>query len=267
MLVGKVNHGASATASLVLASAATTGTITGLGTQFLGFKTVTENTGSKWVATGANSLGGTTALTIDGTFTDTGSLVASGKVTVGGTLAISGAGTVQLSNGVTLQKRSVLTASSTGSIEVGATGGAAKGVVTVDAGATLVGAGTIRNTVVDKGSIDAKGGTLTIAGSISGTGAPSRSLAMLCSRSAARRVSPGSHSWRGVTRRRSFGAPTLVSSTLSGFAATDTIDLLGFTASKLAFAGHTLTVHGSGGSVAHLNFAGTYKTAQFAFGL
>ncbi len=265
VLVGKVGHGTSATASLVLASAASTGTITGLGTQFLGFKTVTENTGAKWVATGANRLGGTTALTIDGTFTDTGSFVASGKVTVGGTLATSGTGTVQLSNGVTLLKKSVLTAASTGSIEVGAIGGAAKGVVTVDAGATLVGAGTIRNTVVDKGSIDAKGGTLTIAGSISGTGAVSITSNAVLSIGGSAGVT-GLTFLAGGHETASFGAPTLVSSTLSGFAATDTIDLLGFTASKLAFAGHTLTVHGSGGSVAHLNFAGTYKTAQFAFG-
>ena len=265
VLVGKVGHGTSATASLVLASAASTGTITGLGTQFLGFKTVTENTGAKWVATGANSLGGTTALTIDGTFTDTGSLVASGKVTVGGTLSTSGTGTVQLSNGVTLLKKSVLTAASTGSIEIGAIGGVAKGVVTVDAGATLVGAGTIRNTVVDKGSIDAKGGTLTLTGSISGTGAVSITSNAVLSIGGSAGVT-GLTFLAGGHETASFGAPTLVSATFSGFAATDTIDLLGFTASKLAFAGHTLTVHGSGGSVAHLNFAGTYKTAQFAFG-
>jgi hypothetical protein len=40
---------------------------------------------------------------------------------------------------------------------------------------------------------------------------------------------------------------------------------VGFTATKLAFAGHTLTVDGTGGSVAHLNFAGTFHTSDFAF--
>jgi hypothetical protein len=62
-----------------------------------------------------------------------------------------------------------------------------------------------------------------------------------------------------------FGVPTSVSSTIAGFGMTDTIDLAGFVATKLAFAAHTLTVDGKGGSVAHLNFAGSYVTKDFAF--
>jgi hypothetical protein len=62
-----------------------------------------------------------------------------------------------------------------------------------------------------------------------------------------------------------FGVPTSVSSTIAGFGKSDTIDLAGFVATKLAFAGQTLTVTGKGGSVAHLTFARSYVTKDFAF--
>ncbi len=68
-----------------------------------------------------------------------------------------------------------------------------------------------------------------------------------------------------ATRSAAFGAPTKVSATIAGFAKTDTIDLLGFAATKLVFAGHTLTVDGKGGSVAHLTFAASYTTKDFTF--
>ena len=47
--------------------------------------------------------------------------------------------------------------------------------------------------------------------------------------------------------------------------AATTLDLHDFVATKLAFAGHTLTADRSGGSAAHLLFIGTFHTQDFAF--
>jgi hypothetical protein len=260
---GKVN-GTSAASALVLASAASVGVIAGLGTSFAGFKTVTEAAGAKWTVTGTNSLAGTTSLTVNGALTDTGSLTVAGPATVKGALATSGTGTVRLEHGPSLLKGSVLQTASKGSIEIGTAGGAATGVVTVDKGSSLSGAGTIKNSVVDKGGIDATGGGLTITGSLTGTGAASISSHSVLTVDGKAAVA-GIKFLSGGHEIAVFATPTAVSSTLSGFAASDTIELAGFTATKLSFAGHTLTVDGKGGSVAHLNFAASYVTKDFSF--
>jgi hypothetical protein len=56
VLVGKAG-GSLATSALVLASAGSTGTTSGLGTKFTGFKMITKNATAKWTLTGANSQG------------------------------------------------------------------------------------------------------------------------------------------------------------------------------------------------------------------
>jgi hypothetical protein len=262
VLTGKVAGGG--TGVLVLASAAGVGTISGLGSQFAGFKTVTENAGAKWSVTGVNSLAAATKLAVNGTLTDAGRLTAAGPVTVKGVLQTSGTGTVQLRDGLTLQSGATLATAAKGSIEVGTKGGAAKGVVTVDAGATLVGAGTIKSAIVDSGTIVVSGGTLTLASSISGAGSVSISSHSVLSAAGQLGVSKLAF-LAGGSETATLGVPTNVGATIAGFIKSDTIDLVGFTATKLAFAGHTLTVDGTGGSVAHLNFAGTYKLSQFAF--
>ena len=262
MFTGKVS-GSSATATL-LASAASVGRIAGLGSSFAGFKAVTENAGARWTVTGANSLASTTALTVNGALTDAGSLVAAGAATVAGTLATTGTGKVQLGGGLTLQSRSVLLAAGTGSIEIGTAGGAAKGVVTVDKGALLTGAGTIKSSVVDRGGIEASGGRLTVAGSLIGTGAVSISSHSVLAVNG-KMAAAGLTFLSGGSETAVFSTPTAVSSTLAGFAVSDTIDLVGFVKATDTFVGHTLTIHGAGGSVAHLHFAGSYATKDFAF--
>ncbi len=263
VFAGTVNGG-SATSALVLASAASVGGIAGLGTSFAGFAMVTEAAHARWAVTGPNSLASTTMLTVNGALTDAGSLTAAGAATVAGTLATTGTGKVQLGDGLTLQSRSVLLTASAGSIEIGTAGGAAVGVVTVDKGALLSGAGTIKNSVVDNGGIQASGGRLTVTGGVTGTGAvsiSSRAVLTVDGKMAA----VGLTFLSGGHETAVFATPTAVTSTLAGFAASDTIDLGGFVATKLSFAGHTLTVDGKGGGVAHLTFGGAYMTKDFAF--
>jgi hypothetical protein len=146
----------------------------------------------------------------------------------------------------------------------GTAGAAAKGLVTVDNGALLSGAGTIKQAAVDQGTLNAVGGTLTLASSIIGTGSVSISSNSVLSVSGKIGVT-GLSFLAGGHETAIAGAPTGVTATLSGFAATDTIDLRGFVKATDAFVGHTLTIHSTGGSVAHLNFAASYVTKDFAF--
>jgi hypothetical protein len=132
----------------------------------------------------------------------------------------------------------------------------------VDAGATLSGAGTVGSPIVDEGSIVAKGGALRLADRISGAGSvaiTSHAVLSVAGMEAAAKL----NFLAGGSETAIFGAPTAVRSTIAGFMKSDTIDLVGFVVSKLAFAGHTLTLDAKGGSVAHLNFAGSYLTKQF----
>jgi hypothetical protein len=91
------------------------GTLSGLGSQYTGFSTFTEDSGANWLLAGSNSFGGTAA--------------------IGGTLAI--AGSLAVSNGVSLTGR--LT------VEAGASLGASYGAISVTAssGAYLLVHGTV----------------------------------------------------------------------------------------------------------------------------
>jgi hypothetical protein len=66
---------------------------------------------------------------------------------------------------------SALTTDGTATVEIGQAGSAARGAVTVDAGAVLSGAGAVnpQGLIVDNGTITASGGTLVL-GAVSGTG-------------------------------------------------------------------------------------------------
>ncbi len=95
---GNVIGSPAADSTMVLASAASAGTISGLGTQFINFEQTKIDAGANWVLTGANTLADQTVLTNDGTVTiDAGALtvddlLGSGRVVVasGGTVTTTG---------------------------------------------------------------------------------------------------------------------------------------------------------------------------------
>ncbi len=80
-------------ASLDLAGTAQ-GTISGLGTSFVGFAAVNEAQGAKWTASGSNTIAAQTTLGVDGTLSATGMFSDSGTVTIGGAGDLIGAGTL-----------------------------------------------------------------------------------------------------------------------------------------------------------------------------
>ncbi len=121
-------------------------------------------------------------------------------------IATAGIGKVQLGQGLTLAAGSTLITSTKGSVEVGLAGGAAKHVVTVDKSWLLSGAGTIEQAVVDQGTLNATGGTLTLASSITGLGSISISSNSVLS--VGGRVGASGLDFLGSNATAVFGAPT-----------------------------------------------------------
>src|SRR5262249_54140565 len=105
---GTVSAGG-ATSTLELAKSPTTGTVSGLGTKFAGFATITEDKGATWAVSGStNKIANTTKLTVNGTMSVSGSLIDHGPLTLNGTLKTSGTGTIQLAGGAVMHAGSRL---------------------------------------------------------------------------------------------------------------------------------------------------------------
>jgi hypothetical protein len=120
---GAVFNGKVLADSLVL-SGTTAGTLSGLGTQFIDFGTLTESAGSTWILSGAESLSAGSTLRDAGFLTFSGTVSNIGTVTVdGGTLALVGratnSGTIEVSHGAV---SSTLGIAGDGVLEVGASG-------------------------------------------------------------------------------------------------------------------------------------------------
>ncbi len=119
---------------------------------------------------GEISVSGSAQLAVAGTLVLGGGATGVGLPTTD--LSVTAGGTVT-ALGLTLGGGSgdSITTDPTGVIEIGATGGAASGAVTIDAGAMLSGNGSVNpfGAIVDNGTILAAGGTLTL-GSVTGGG-------------------------------------------------------------------------------------------------
>ena len=104
VFIGEVDGGntigATAISTLELASAAASGTLSGLGTQFVNFAQVTVDAGASWTLTGSNTnVAGATLTVGGGTLVDNGTLTNSGDISGIVTLA---AGTVINAAGATI---------------------------------------------------------------------------------------------------------------------------------------------------------------------
>ena len=146
------------TTTLELASASGAGTLSGLGTQFVGFAAVTIDAGANWTLSGTNTLVAGATLTNAGTLTDTGTLFNSGTLT-GNPLNLNGGALTNRASGVltatyvygvgaggtdTVVNQGTMTNATGAAIYLGASGSvtnAAGGVVTGDGDAVRL-AGT-----------------------------------------------------------------------------------------------------------------------------
>ncbi|MCX7379894.1 MAG: Hint domain-containing protein [Alphaproteobacteria bacterium] len=90
--------GAASVTTLELASAASVGTLTGLGTQIVNFGSIAVDAGATWTLAGSNTLAALATLSIAGTLTNTGTLANNGRIVMGaGTFAagtVAGTGTI-----------------------------------------------------------------------------------------------------------------------------------------------------------------------------
>lgn len=222
------------------------------------------------IAAGALSLSGSASV-----------LTIAGALTLGGGAAGIGLPTTSVSAaaGARLQAASLtlgggsgnsLVTDPTASIEIGTAGGAALGAVTIDAGTTLSGNGQVNplGQVIDNGTIQATGGTLTL-GSVSGTGsltvaagatlellAPTADPITLAGSAAA---GPA-----GLAFANALDAPT---GTISGLVLGDVLHLEGSSLTAVQFApnatGGTLTLAYGSTAVARLHLAGSFTNIRF----
>jgi hypothetical protein len=164
------------TATLELASGASAGTMSGLGTKYVGFSAVTIDSGAQWTFAGSNTLAAGVTLTNSGTGTVAGTLVNDGRVT-GASNGIAVGATGQLTNSsggtITATNTAVVLA---GGLVSNASGGVIDGAFgiydKVGAGAgSVVNAGRINATSGDGIVLDA-GGAVTnqSGGTIGATG-------------------------------------------------------------------------------------------------
>ncbi len=87
--------------TLELASAASSGTLSGIGTNFVGFSTVEVDPSAVWLLTGANTLAAGSTLATAGTLQDGGSLSVGGSFVDTGLVAIEGGAALDLLTGGT----------------------------------------------------------------------------------------------------------------------------------------------------------------------
>ena len=188
VFIGQVTAGG--TSTLELASAASAGTLSGLGSTYVGFIGVTIDAGAQWTFAGSNTLASGITLSNGGTLTDSGTFTNAGLVTgaakgviltagarvtnqsggtiTGSSIGVSGAGVGTVVNAGLISGN--LAVSSASGISF-----AAGGSVTNQAGGTISGARAIAAqagalTVVNAGSISGGSGASKAGIALNGSG-------------------------------------------------------------------------------------------------
>ncbi|APG31136.1 Hemagglutinin-related protein [Granulibacter bethesdensis CGDNIH4] len=96
-ITGSVTANSAGTNTLELLSGASVGTISGIGTQYLGFQNATVDAGATWSFVGSNSIASSTVLTNSGTINNTGTLA--GVITMTSGAALTNAVGANIGNG------------------------------------------------------------------------------------------------------------------------------------------------------------------------
>jgi hypothetical protein len=268
------------------ASLALTGEVALSGTYAIGTLSVGAVSGSNFTDGTLDFLPGT-SITTTSTSIASGAISVTGSgstLSVGGTLdlggGIAGVGlpvtALTVSAGASVSAGTLLIGGGSGntivtdpvsSLEIGTLGGAMLGAVTVDPGAEIVGNGAINplGSIIDNGRILATDGVLTL-GSVTGTGAlyvTDGTLALNYA-TAVPIVFYGQDAVLAVA-----GEDALPTSTLTDFAPTDVIDVMGdpiTSATYTANANHTggtLTLAYDGTVVGTLSLVGAYSDPVF----
>jgi len=227
-----------------LSQGAGVGTITGLGAQFTGFESIDVAAGAHWKVAGVNTSDALSAMRIE----------AGAGVMVTGRLSSPG--------DLTLTSQGTLMTGAAGRIEIGAAKLAHADQVMVDAGHTLTASGTIATGTIRVAGDLVVSGTLALDGGTSGFGTVAITPGGVLSATG----TLGVHALTFLPG----GGETLVldagaSAHMNGFAATDTIDLVGIgdvVSKHYTPATHMLDITGTTGSTS-IYFAGGNAKADF----
>jgi hypothetical protein len=232
--------------------------------------TMTLGSGDRLTLTGPAALSGL----LHGASTLKTSTATVSGLTIGGTAVLSDAGTMTQSGAVTVGDKSTMAA--TLLVDVGAT-------YTIEGGAIAHGAAAT-STIVDNGTlIDDAAGTSVVAVRISDTGSLVAAVGTLDTQKALlgtgsitidggatmeadlTAASTLAVSFNGGSAVLALKDPSKFAAAISGFAPTDTIDLLGKAATSAVLgAGDTLVIKNGAKAVATLQLAGTYTGDTFS---
>jgi hypothetical protein len=232
--------------------------------------TLTLGTGDKLTVTGPAMLSGL----LHGASSLKVSTATVSGLTIGGTDILSDAGTMTQTGAVTVGDKSTMTATlqiavgATYTIKAGAIGRGAAANSTIADNGTLVdaAAGTIVDAVriSDTGSLVAATGTFDAQKALLGTGSITidAGATLEADLSAAATISLA---FDGAKAGLALKNPSKFAATISGFATSDTIDLLGKAATSATLeAGDKLVIRNGTKAVATLQLAGTYAGDTFA---
>jgi hypothetical protein len=151
-------------------------------------------------------------------------------------------------------------------------GGTLTGALSLATGASLLGAGTITGAVANAGLVEARGGLLDIAGTVTGSGTLQVDLTStldLGGDAASQTIAFDN----GAPGNAALARPILVLDqpggsfgTITGFALGDTIDLKNTASTSDNYSGGVLTVFNGSATVATLTIAGSFSGDTFALG-
>ena len=249
--------------TLVLAAGGHDGTLRGLGSAFTGFGDVKVAAGASWDLDATNSLAALSSLKVFGTLSVGGSLSDGGTATIGanGILNPGTSGAV-LVDGVTMAGGR-LTETAGGTLVIGTSfGNVVAGTLRIQPHASVIGKGTVTAPRLSIGGVlTAQGGTLAVHADIIGAG--NATIDAGATLDAFGTLAVASVVFAGASASLALDKPTDATSTLSGFGAGDTIDLVRLLANGESFENGTLSLTEGGSVVATLALAGNYTSNDF----
>jgi fibronectin-binding autotransporter adhesin len=266
---GKVVGGGSSGATNTLeltggyahATAVIAGTITGIGTEFIGFGAVVVDAYARWTLAGSNTLGSGASLTNQGTLVLSGALSGAGGVVEAGPGPLIVTGSESYTGGTTIEAGGIV------QLGTGGAGGSITGNI-IDGGVLIVdesGTVTLSNNISGSGGLLQEGpGTTRLAGSNSYSGVTRLAAGTL------ELVNPGAAGTSMIVFSASPGALLRIDGTtmplnpIAGFARFDTIDLAGIAATRYTYTGGVLHLLAGLKQVAQLTLSTVFAKPTFA---
>jgi hypothetical protein len=237
---------------LIVGNNGGTGTFTLSG----GSVTVKGTTASTTLGSGAKSTG---TLTVTAARLTTPNLAIGAKGV--GHVTVNAGGTIAVAKAVTIGSGSTLTLIK-GALTIG-TANAKAGAIVIGKGGSLTGAGSVTAAVFEaaSGTLQAKGGLLTLAGAVGGGGTiavADQATLDLAGKDA------NTVTFLGAAGTLKLEKTAAITGKIAQLQVGDVIDIAGTTITKAALSGSTLTLSKSGGGTIALTLTGSFTGDKFA---